>query len=385
LATKLLQIDKQYIEVSPNTIQQAAVLAGATVQQEITTNSGLDLCKELALLPFWCGNETLHIDNSNYMDNKCCLTHTVGLPRHPATNEEMSLTPYQIEFCNKIIKITKLPQSAKNDEELKKLILEFKRLHHFFHLNKGRQMGFTEIVLRLIQFFCFSRYAGSNVGIIAGNNGDLAKKDLRRFARLFKNIKSVILHWIKVQDTRHLSLIELVNGTVVEAFKANEEAMTGDTRYKCIFMDEAAKWRLVDDVPVFNSVEPIVRAAGGDLFLVSTPKGPTKTFYKIWRNKDSTEYYKFEYDIWHTEGNLFTKEQINTMIHSISLNPKQEYLCTFVPGKGAVMKPVDDDERGDWKPLDAFLEGNADDNDGIDDDDNYIEPDDDWGEIHETT
>jgi len=355
-------------------------------KQNTSDINALELCKQLAQLPFWCEDNTLHQENPDYQKNGCCLTHTVGLPRHPATNEEMPLTPYQVEFCKKVIKITKLPHTAKTEEKLQKLIIEFKRLHHFFHLNKGRQMGFTEIVLRLIQFFCFSRYAGSNVGIIAGNNGDLAKKDLRRFARLFKNIRPVILHWIKIQESRHLSVIELVNGTIIEAFKANEEAMTGDTRYKCIFMDEAAKWRLVDDVPVFNSVEPIVRAAGGDLFLVSTPKGPTKTFYKIWKNKESTEYYKFQYNIWHTEGNLFTKKQIDTMLNSISLNPKQEYLTQFIPGKGAVMAPVLENERyKNTETLHDILEkALADAHEERElDDDHFIENNDDWDDIHE--
>jgi len=345
-------------------------------QNNNTLSEGLELCKQLGKLQFWCEDNTLHIDNSDYYNNGCCLTHTIGLPRHSATNEEMPLTPYQVEFCKTVIELTLGPQTADSEEELKKLIINFKRNHHFFHLNKGRQMGFTEIILRLIQYFCFSRYAGNNVGIIAGTNGRLAHKDLRRFARLFKNIKPVVLHWIRIQTQRSLTVIELVNGTVIEAFKADEEAMTGDTRYKCIFMDEAAKWRLVDDLPVFNSVVPIVEAAGGDLFLVSTPKGPTKMFYDIWKNKKDSGYYKFEYDIKHTIGNLFTKEEVDFKINQKSLNPKQEYLCEFVPGKGSVMSPVTDDERTEgWSTWDDMIDD--------DEDDNYIENTRDWGEIHE--
>jgi len=137
---------------------------------------------------------------------------------------------------------------------------------------------------------------------------------------------------------------------------------------------------------LFNSVEPIVRAAGGDLFLVSTPKGPTKTFYKIWKNKESTEYYKFQYNIWHTEGNLFTKKQIDTMLNSISLNPKQEYLTQFIPGKGAVMAPVLENERyKNTETLHDILEkALADAHEERElDDDHFIENNDDWDDIHE--
>ena len=338
---------------------------------------GMELCEKLAVLPFWCNNTKLHEKKPDtYHEDFCCVTHVVGLPRHSATNEEMTLTPYQLEFCNKIIQMTAGPQTASTPGKLKKLMLDFKRKHHFFHLNKGRQMGFTEIVLRLIQYFCFTRYAGSNVGIIAGTNGRLAHKDLRRFARLFRNIKPVVLHWIRTISQRTLTVIELVNGTVIEAFKADEEAMTGDTRYKCIFMDEAAKWRLVDDEPVFNSVVPIVEAAGGDLFLISTPKGPTKKFYEIWKDKDNKEYHKFEYDIYHTVGNLYTKDEVDIKVSSKSLNPKQEYLCEFVPGKGSVMDNVTDDERSEgWDNWTDLLDD--------DEDDNFDENMHDWDDIHE--
>ena len=109
--------------------------------------------------------------------------HVAGLPRHPATKEEMIPTPYQLEFVEAVIKAVTNPGSMSEKD--------WKRLHHMFHILKGRQMGFTEIVLRVIFHFCFSRYAGSNVGIIAATNGKLANKDLRRFYRLFKNIIQV--------------------------------------------------------------------------------------------------------------------------------------------------------------------------------------------------
>lgn len=205
------------------------------------------------------------------------------------------------------------------------------------HLNKGRQMGFTEIVLRVILHLCFTRYAGANVGIIAATNGSLAKKDLRRLARLFKSIPQVVEQWIKNNTIR------LVNGTVIEAFAASEEALTGDTKYKCIFMDEAAKWRIVDDTPVFNSILPIIRTNGADLLLISTPKGPMKMFYKIHEKPGDFELH--EYDIWSTEGNLYTHDEIQTMLDNAQEDPNQEYLCQFTIGKDSIFGPVTDEDR----------------------------------------
>ncbi len=209
-------------------IESSAVIGGNT------------LCEKLSTLPFWCGNNTLHLTKENYPEDYCCLTHVVGLPQHPGTGLQEPLTPFQVDFFNKVNKAVSQPEGM--DE------FDWKRLAHKFHLNKGRQMGFTEIVLRVIQYYCFSRYAGANVGIMAATNGNLARKDLRRFYRLFANIKSVLEGPLKGRD------LKLVNGTVVEAFPASEEALTGDTKYACIFLDEAAKWKLVDDTPVFNSI-----------------------------------------------------------------------------------------------------------------------------------
>jgi len=310
-------------------------------------------------MQFWCGDNTLHKKNPDYIHTaECCVTHVVGLPRHPATNEEMPLTPFQLEL---VYAILKNKYDIIHDKKVaEKLLNELLRKYFFYHVNKGRQMGFTEIILRLIQFLCFSLYAGSNIGIMAATNGNLARKDLRRFARLFLNIKPVVEQWIKS------GVFKIVNGTIVEAFAASEEAITGDTKYKCILMDEAAKWRTIDDTPVFNSVEPIIRASGGDLFLISTPKGPLKMFYKI--TKTDNEYIKFRYDIWHTKGNLYTEEQILQMLASVTGDPNQEYLCIFSIGENSIFGVVSkDDMQGKSEWLD----------DESDEDDNFVETDDD--------
>ena len=281
------------------------------------------LCDFLGTLPFWCGDTELHIRDPDYQHKcKCCTTHIVGLPRHPATNDEMPLTPFQIDFADKVLK-----GRLKFGDEIAQL-----RNPLLMHLNKGRQMGFTEIVLRLILHLSFSRYAGSNIGIIAATNGSLAKKDLRRLARLYKSIPGVVEQWIKNNTLR------IYNGTVIEAFAASEEALTGDTKYKCIFMDEAAKWKLVDDTPVFNSILPIVRTNGADLFLVSTPKGPIKMFYQI--HEDPQDFVMFEYNIWEAEGNLYTHDEIQKMIDSSKEDPEQEYLCKYKIGKDSIFGTV---------------------------------------------
>ena len=341
--------------------------------EALVDNAAKELLQQLGATIFWCGDDTKHINNPNYHLDFCCFTHVVGLPRHPATNKEMPLTPYQVEFANEIINDTKLPVKKNTDTitTFKKLVDDFLRQSHFYHVLKGRQMGFTEIMLRLIQFFCFSRYVGYNIGIIAATNGRLAKKNLRRFARLFKNIPSVVTQWIKNNT------MTLVNGIIIEAFKATEEAITGDTRYKCILADESAKWRLVYDEPVYNSIEPIIRASGGDLFVLSTPKGPVKTFYKI-INEKITEYKQLKYDIWRTLGNLYTRKAIEQMLSSKTSDPEQEYLCKFTTAEDSIFGEITKANRGKgWSTWDAELQSDDLEND------NFKEDESDWEAIHE--
>lgn len=314
-----------------------------TDQEEL---AGLKLCEELSKTQFWCGDNKLHKKNPDYQHTaKCCITHIVGLPRHAATNEEMPLTPFQVDLSIKILEGRK--KFGDIMDQLRKALK--------LHIKKGRQMGFTEIILRIIQHLCFSRYAGANVGIIAATNGALARKDLRRFARLFKAIPLVIRSWIKKGQNKTASgegfikknTLEIVNGTVVEAFSASEEALTGDTKYKCIFMDEAAKWKLTDDSPVFNSILPIVRTNGSDFFLVSTPKGPLKMFYKIDMEHNENEFVFLVYDIRLTIGNLYTEEQVNEMLAASAEDPDQEYMCKYKAGRDSIFGTISaEDQQG---------------------------------------
>lgn len=309
----------------------------------------LKYCRWLGSLDFWCYNDKVHVDPDYRHKAKCCYLHVVGLSKHPATREECSPTPFQIEFAEKMIHGRE--KFGTPEEQL---------LHCMkVHVNKGRQMGFTEIMLLLISYLSFSRYWGRKGAIIAATNGLLAKKDLRRLYAIFSRIPQVLNGPIKE------STIFLINGTTHTAYPANEEAMTGDNEYGYIFLDEAAKWRNNDDAALFNGFVPIIEASGGDLYLISTPKGPVKMFYKI--SKEPGDYELFKYDIWRTEGNMYSKEQIERKINDPSINAAQEYFGDFNHGKSALFGIIKDSaKKGDaaWDDSDYDEE---------DEDDNYVE------------
>ncbi len=69
-----------------------------------------------------------HKDNPEYHKDFCCTMHVAGLPRHPATKEEMMPTPYQLEFVEAVIAAVTNPGSMSDSD--------WKRLHHMFHILK---------------------------------------------------------------------------------------------------------------------------------------------------------------------------------------------------------------------------------------------------------
>lgn len=315
--------------------------------------------------PMWCGDETKHIGNPDYHHDFCCTTHVAGLPQHAATMEEMPPTPFQLDFIRRVFKAVKKP---------KKIALKiWKRLAHKFHISKGRQMGFTEWVLRVIFHFCFDRYVGRSVAIIAATNGILAKKNLRRFMRLFKNIRNVVPQGI------YRNSITLTNNTSVVAYPATDEPITGDTKIAAIFMDESAKWIKVDDQPVFNGIMPIVRSNGSDLFLVSTFKGAKKMFYDIWKKRPN-DFVFMKYTIKATIGNLYTKEEVDEMLATSVEDPQQEYMAVPSTGRDSMYGVVKDSQKESVSPWEVY-------DDPVEEleDDAYVEPDDGMLNKTETT
>ncbi len=268
--------------------------------------------QDLSKLSFYCGKK---------QKQNCCFTHLVGLPKSPSTYNPMPLMPYQTQFFKTIDN----PR------------------YHKFHVNKSRQMGMTELVLRIIQYRAFTKYAGGKVIIIAGTREKTTKKLMQRLKELFRNIPNVI------QKSDDLS-IKLYNGTTFEGLPARAEAILGDTKIKAIFMDEASKWYMTDDEPVMNAVKPIVDINKSDLFMISTPNGPKGFFYKI--ERDTNDFMKIKYDIYQAVGFLYTQQEAEEMLKDTAVDTDQEYLNQYTTGKNSVFGTVLDDEIGDFGTLD---------------------------------
>ena len=263
----------------------------------------LDECKQL---PFWCYKLV--------GDDKCCISHLAGMPEHPDTLQQMKFTPYQLEFIDIIDK-------SDNNK---------------FHVNKPRQSGFSEIVLRIFQDRGFKKYSTKSCKYVVGTREKTTKKMIRRLKQLYKRIPDV------VENNSDSLYLELKDGTSFEGLPANPEAITGDTKIAAIAMDESAKWNRIDDQEVLDAYIPIVRTNHSDLFMFSTPKGPRGFFHDIEMN--DTDYQKFKYDIWATEGNLYSNQEILKMLADPTMDTDQEYLNAYTVGRNSVFGEIDDED-----------------------------------------
>ena len=241
----------------------------------------------------------------------------IGLPRHPQTFKAQQLTKIQTKVFNDNI-------HPKNQVKL--------------HLNKARQCGWTELILRVLAFHAFHKYAGGKIIIIAGTREKTTKEIFYRFEQLFKNIPEYIAE-------KGSLYIKLFNGTQIRGMPANPEAVAGWTKIKAFFLDEATKWNLIDDYPVINTIMPIVKTNKSDLFMISTPKGPRGFFYNI--GKDENDFTKLIIDIHEGGEELYTYEERMKMINSTTEDPDQEYLNIYTTGRDSIWGEVTEEHRTD--------------------------------------
>jgi len=249
------------------------------------------------------------------------FNNIIGLPKHPQTFKPHRLTEIQTEVFDKNIHPTKQVK---------------------LHLNKARQCGWTELMLRILAFHSFHKYTGGKIIIIAGTREKTTKDIFYRFISLFRNIPEYIA------ETGSLYM-KLFNGTEIYGMPANPEAVAGWTKIKAFFMDEAAKWNLVDDYPVINTILPIVKTNKSDLFMISTPKGPRGFFYDF--DIAENDFTKLTIDIHEGGSELYTKDEIQHMVDSTEEDPDQEYLNKYTTGRDSIWGEVTDDHRTDEEEM----------------------------------
>jgi hypothetical protein len=240
----------------------------------------------------------------------------IGLPRHPATAQPMELMPYQKEFAKEI----------RLDRD------------QWFIINKARQQGVSELMLRVLAFHAFHKYKGFRIMIVAGNTQKHANRLMRRLKELFTKIPTEL-------ETEKEEYLKLRNGTEYYAFPSNPASYRGIEKVKAIFLDEAAHYDFVDDHIVYNALEPITLAGKPDLFMVSTPNGRRGFFYALYvdavAGKNNFRHIEWNYE--KALGWLYTEEDIEKKRNDPTIHFDQEYNCKFTSTVNSIFGELKED------------------------------------------
>ena len=233
--------------------------------------------------------------------------------------QEMKFMPHQIDL---------IKQSMSN-KQLK------------FHINKSRQIGLTEIVLRIIQYQSFNKYAGGKILIIAGTREKTTKTVMNRLKSLFNEIRPT------VKDDKNVLDITLMNGTQIEGKPSNSEAIRGETKIKAVVIDEAAHFAIIDDSVVLDAIEPILHTNKSDIFLVSTPRGQRGFFYDL--SLSTSDYRKIQYDYTHAVGWIYSEKEMEEELKRRDIDVDQEYRCQFTSSRSSIFGVISDDSTEEYE------------------------------------
>ena len=236
-------------------------------------------------------------------DNFITFNKLIGLPVHPRTKKETPLFQYELD------------------------ILDLLDKHRWLLINKARKIGVSEIVLRIIAFKCFSTYEGYQIMLVAGNRMQHAHRLMRRFQKLFVNINEFV-------SDKTADRMLLTNGTEIMAMPSNDTALRGPEKVKCIFLDEAAHFNIINDEDVYNALEPNLSNTNGDFIVVSTPNGKRGMFYDLWIDNEN-RFYKLPLPYTVSLGLLLDEKMIERKKQDRTIDFEQEYMCQFTSAKGA--------------------------------------------------
>lgn len=208
--------------------------------------------------------------------------------------------------------------------------------HHKVIINKSRKIGATETVLRHIAKGCFELYAGFNVMIIAGNRQTQAEELLLRFDKLFEkgltDLNGTRFSYHDIVKKKTKTGLEFFNGTRVHTYPAIAEALRGPDRVACVFLDEAAHFKQIDDSQVYDALKPNLANTNGDFIIVSTPNGRRGIFYDLWTEE---RYHKLELPYTVALGELLSEKFIAEERADTRIDFEQEYECKFTSSLSA--------------------------------------------------
>ena len=280
----------------------------------------LDVSKSLERYYEKLAKITQKISNKTLEDSLAEMTFTrfnevIGLPLHPYKRLPCAITQAQMKLFNAV-------HPTKRS---------------WVVLNKSRQCGYTELSLRCMAYYAFSKYRGKKIALVAGTRIETTLQIYERLCNLFKNINDVVSS-VSPQELR------LKNGTSFHVVPASKNAINGWTAFSAFLLDESAFWNLEEDQVILNSFLPIARTNSSDIYMISNPAGPRGFFYRI-IDAPSPSWTKLEINIHEGGKELYTEQQIQEMIDSSDEDPSSSYLCKFIGGRDSIFGDLSPEDQ----------------------------------------
>ena len=136
------------------------------------------------------------------------------------------------------------------------------------------------------------------------------------------------------------------NGSRMVGLPGKEKTLRGFSNVSLLIVDEAA--RVPDEV--YHAMRPTLANSNGDLWLMSTPLGQRGFFWNEWMT--GKEWTRIEVKA--TDWARFSAEFLEEERGKDERRFRQEYLCEFLDGEGAVFKKeVRDKAWDDFEELDG--------------------------------
>jgi hypothetical protein len=155
-------------------------------------------------------------------------------------------------------------------------------VHRFNIILKGRQIGISEVTASYVAWMMLF-HRNKNILVMA-TKADTAKNIIKKVRVALKKLPD----WLQISEIlvdNRLSL-ELANGSQVKAIASSDDAGRSEA-LSLLIIDEAAHVKNLEEL--WTGLVPTV-AAGGNIIVLSTPKGTGNQFHKLYQeaeNKDN--------------------------------------------------------------------------------------------------